>query len=279
MGNIQIAPNFMYQKPIVGPMVGDYDEATESFIFNGPGRARNILDDPFVVRANRETTAGEILFTYDPTPGTWMYEWDNDRAEDAKFAMSAGFVFRHLPTSQDAAIGIFPDGRTFFPFPGAAPAEDLWEVHTRIVSKPSKNFGFVTNIYFGNAQANGSDQRTFERFGGDVRMIYNNLKLTTQVKVNDWGPYDYHRDFNQTFPLQLMADLSTSISKGSWFNLPSTRMGVTYTWRSLNEFSPRYCPITTIGADGMPECDMTATGFENGREWEFRTYFHVNISN
>ena len=34
-----------------------------------------------------------------------MYEWDNDRAEDAKFAMSAGFVYRHLPTSQDAAIG------------------------------------------------------------------------------------------------------------------------------------------------------------------------------
>jgi hypothetical protein len=33
-----------------------------------------------------------------------MYEWDNDFAEDAKFAMNLGFVFRHQPT-QDAAIG------------------------------------------------------------------------------------------------------------------------------------------------------------------------------
>ena len=68
---------------------------------------RNILIDPFVVRANRETVAGEILLTFDPTPATWMYEWDNDRAEDAKFAASLGFVYRHLPTSMDAAI-IFP---------------------------------------------------------------------------------------------------------------------------------------------------------------------------
>jgi hypothetical protein len=34
-----------------------------------------------------------------------MYEWDNDFAEDAKFAMNLGFVFRHQPTTQDAAIG------------------------------------------------------------------------------------------------------------------------------------------------------------------------------
>jgi hypothetical protein len=31
-----------------------------------------------------------------------MYDWDNDMTE-AKFAVSTGFVFRHLPTSQDAA--------------------------------------------------------------------------------------------------------------------------------------------------------------------------------
>jgi hypothetical protein len=30
-----------------------------------------------------------------------MYDWDNDMTEDAKFAVSTGFVFRHLPTSQD----------------------------------------------------------------------------------------------------------------------------------------------------------------------------------
>ena len=88
IGDLQIAPNFLWQKPIVGPI---------PFGVDAPGRPRNILDDPFSVRWNRETVAGEILFTYDPTPGTWMYDWDNDMKEDAKLAVSAGFVYRHLP--------------------------------------------------------------------------------------------------------------------------------------------------------------------------------------
>jgi hypothetical protein len=93
-------------KPIVAAMPNDVQ---------APGRLRNIQDDPFAVRGNRETVAGELL-TYDPTPGTWMYDWDNDMTEDAKFAVSTGFVFRHLPTSQDAAMEFFADGRTTFAF-------------------------------------------------------------------------------------------------------------------------------------------------------------------
>jgi hypothetical protein len=68
-------------------------------------KPRKNIQDPFAVRGNRETVAGEVLLSYDPTPATWMYEWDNDFAEDAKFAMNLGFVFRHQPTTQDAAIG------------------------------------------------------------------------------------------------------------------------------------------------------------------------------
>jgi len=111
-----------------------------------PGRLRNIEDDPFVVRANRETTAGEILLTFDPTPGTWFYEWDNDRQEDAKLAFNFGVVFRHLPTAQDAAIGFLAD-RTSFAFPNSAPAHDLWEAHTRIVSKIGPDFGIIANLF------------------------------------------------------------------------------------------------------------------------------------
>jgi len=267
MGDFQIAPNFLWQKPIVGPIPIGID---------APGRPRNIVDDPFVVRGNRETIAGEILLTYDPTPGTWMYEWDNDMAEDAKFAMNLGFVYRHLPTTQDAAIGIFADGRTTFPFPGAPPAQDLWEVNSRIVSKINPNLGLIANLYGGNAQANGSDARLIERFGGDLRMIYKKLMLTGMVKIDDWGPYDYHRDFNLTFPLQLTADLSTTIASQSWFNLPNSKLGLRYTWRSMDQYSPRYCPTQIPGVGGLV-CDPTAFGFGQGNEWELRTYLHINI--
>jgi len=269
MGDFQFAPNFLWQKPIIGPITADVA---------APGRPRNILEDPFAVRSNRETIAGEILLTYDPTPGTWMYEWDNDRAEDAKFAISTGFVYRHHPTSMDAAIGILGDGRTIFAFPGAPPAQDLWEAHARIVSKITPELGLIANLFAGDAQANGSDPRLIHRYGGDLRFVYKKLKLTSMVKINDWGPFDYHRDFNLTFPLQLMADLSTTVGKASWFNLPNSRLGVRYTWRSLDQYSPRYCPTKNINASGEHVCDPEAPGYDLGQEWEVRTYFQINIS-
>lgn len=267
-GDLQIAPNFMWQKPIEGPIPGNVPP---------PGRPRNVLSDPFAVMGNRETTAGEILITYDPTPATWMYAWDSDEREDANFAISAGYVFRHHPTTRDASIGILSDGRTIFAFPGAPPARDLWEVHSRIVSKFSSNFGFIANLYGGLGQANGSDARLIQRYGGDIRFIIKQIKLITQLKVNDWGPYDYHRDFNLTYPLQLVADLSVNLGLTKWFDLPQTKLGIRGTWRSLDQYSPRYCPTKNLNNIGIPVCDPKVPGFPNGNEWEIRTYLHFNF--
>ncbi|MGB5236055.1 MAG: glycosidase, partial [Flavobacteriaceae bacterium] len=265
LGNFQIAPNFLWQKPIVAAIPNDVQP---------PGRLRNVIDDPFAVRANRETVGGELLLTFDPTPGTWMYEWDNDRAEDAKFAFNVGFVYRHLPTAQDAAIGFLRD-RTLFAFSKSVPAEDLWEARTRIVSKVSPDLGLIANLYAGNGQANGSDERLIQRVGGDIRVIYKKVKLVHSFKYNDWGPYDYHRDFNLTFPIQLMLDLSTTLGKPKWFILPNTSIGIRGTWRSLNEFSPRYSPNAALPFATEPI--ISPVGFPDGSEWEIRTYVHINI--
>ena len=83
-----------------------------------------MLVDPFVVRANREMAAGELVLTWDPTPATWMYQWDNDVREDARFAASLAYTYKHLPTGMDASIGILADGRTPFAFPASTPARE-----------------------------------------------------------------------------------------------------------------------------------------------------------
>ena len=264
---LQLAPNFLWQKPLVEAMPNGVD---------APGRLRNILEDPFIVRVNRETVGGELLLTYDPTPATWMYEWNNDMVEDAKFAFSTGFVFRHLPTTMDAAIG-FLANRTPFAFDRSAPAQDLWESNTRIVSKLSPDLGMIANIYFGNGQANGDSERTINRAGGDIRMIYKKVKVVSSVKFNDWGPFDYHKDFNLTFPFQGSMDISTSVGKPSWFILPDTRIGIMGIWRSLDKYSPRYLP-TFVPANTYPAVPpLSPVGFGNGSEWEIRTYVHINI--
>lgn len=270
VGKFQIAPNFLWQMPIIGPVPSDVQ---------APGRPRNILDDPFAVRSNRKTTAGEILIAYDPTPGTWMWDWDNDVTEDAPFAASVDFVYRHQSTTQDAGIGITADGRTTFAFPGAPSARDVWETNIHLVSKLKKDLGLISNVYFGSAEPNGSDSRLVKRFGMDLRVLYKSIKLISMVKVNDWGPYDYHRDYNLTYPLQISADISTNLGRPKWLDMFGTRIGVICTWRSLNQYSPRYAPTYSVNAAGQFVAAPTALGYPNGREWEIRTYIRFSLGN
>jgi len=266
IGNFQIAPNFMYQEPLVDPIPNN---------FGGAARLRNFVDDPFAVRnGNREMYGYELLFTFDPTPGTWMYAWDHDRSEDAKFAMNLGFTYRRLPTTTDSHIGFLAD-RSFFAFGKSAPAEDLWEVNSKMVSKISPDLGIIGNFYVGNGQANGDSDRTINRIGFDVSAIYKKLKVLYSLKLNDWGPFDYHRDFNLTYPFQTMLDLSISLGKPDWFILPNTRVGIRGTWRSLDKYSPRYSPNAT--EEFQTEPTLSPVGFPTGSEWEIRTYIQINI--
>lgn len=268
IGNFQIAPNFLWQKPLVGPMPNGV---------NAPGRPRNILDDPFAVRDNRETTAGELLLTYDPTPATWMYDWENENNEDAPFAASLGFIYRHHPTSQDAAIGIQANGRSTFAFGGAAPAHDLWETNLKITSRITNDFGIIGSAYYGTGQANGDDARLIRRAGAEVRMIYKKLRLNMEAKFNDWGPYDYHKDFNLTFPFQGMLDLSTNLAQPKWLGKLSTRVGIRGTYRTLDQYSPRY--VAGYVADGVGgfESSTDIIGAGRGNEWEVRTYIAFSL--
>jgi hypothetical protein len=218
--------------------------------------------------------AGEFLITYDPTPASWMYSWDSDMAEDAPLAVSAGIVYRHQPTTVDAAPYVAKDGRTIFIHTGGTPARDVWESHARIVSKLNPNFGLIANLYAGEGESIGSNERLIDRYGGDLRIIMNQVKLTSMVKVNDWGPYDYHRDFNLTYPLQIMADLSTAVGRQNWFDFPQTRLGIRFTWRSLDQYSNRYFPDASLDYDDL---DLDLSGYPNGDEWEIRTYLIFSI--
>jgi hypothetical protein len=267
VGDFQIGPNFLWQKPLIGPVPADAP---------APGRPRNILDDPFAVRDNRETVGFEMMLTYDPTPETWMWMWDNDVREDAPLAASLGFVYRDFATTQDAAIGILEDGRTPFAFPGATPPRDLWEIHWRLVSRFSADIRVVAHAYAGMVEPKGESQRVVRRAGSDGRIAWGPTALELSAKFDDWGPYDYHRDFNLTYPIQLMGDLSYTLGTPVWFGFPQTKMGVRGTWRSLDEYSPRYCPGLVEDDFGVFTCDPTLEG-EEGEEWEVRTYLHFAL--
>ncbi len=262
VGSLQLAPNFLWQKPIVGPV--PYDVPS-------PGRPRNVLSDPFAVRGNRETVGGELLITYDPTPATWFWQWDNDVREDAPLAASIGFVYRHLPTTMDVSNYIAEDGVTVYAFAASPPPEDLWELNARLVSRLGPQTRVVSHYYYGKAQPNGYDptgvnetlNRTIERYGVSGRLTHGPIAIEAAASFNDWGPYDYHRDFNLTYPLQVSGDVSYSLGSPRWFGDAQTRIGFRGTWRSLDENSNRYNAEAADGGEGS--------------EWEFRTYVNVSL--
>ncbi|PJA74449.1 glycosidase [bacterium CG_4_9_14_3_um_filter_65_15] len=268
IGDWQIGPNFLWQKPLVAPMPHSDD------LVGTAGHTRNVIDDAFAVIGNRETRAAEIMFTYDPTPATWMWAWDNDRREDAKFATSFGLTLRDHPTTADARLFVSETGAVY-PFPGGTPARDfgeLWDLHARIVNRVSGSARMVSNIVFGSAEPRGDNDRLVKRFSVDSRVIWPAVAFAWHVKLNDFGPYDYHQDFNMTFPLQLMGDLSYSLGRPAWFDLPQTRIGIRGTYRTLDRYSNRYHPEGAIEPVGN---ELYPSGLPKGNEWEIRTYLHL----
>jgi hypothetical protein len=108
-----------------------------------------------------------------------MYEWDNDFAEDAKFAdESLFFAINPLPKMLQLILA----NRSLFAFPNSTPAQDLWEVNSRVVSKVHPDLGFIGNFTLVmHRQMVVTD--VIERLGGDIRIIYNKVKVTTTVKA------------------------------------------------------------------------------------------------
>ncbi len=268
MGDWQIGPNFLWQKPVVGPM------PHSDYLVGTAGRPRNLRDDPFAVIYNRETTAFELMLVYDPTPATWFWTWDSDRREDANLAASIGLTFMRHHTPADARL-FFSETQEIYAFPGSTPARDLWGISGRVVKRLGQHTRMVSSYFYGLAEPNGDNDRLEESMMLTSRITWPSMALAGSVKVNEFGPYDYHRDHNLTFPLQLMGDLSYTLGSPSWFyDNPQTRIGIRAVYRTLDRYSNRYQPEGVAEPAGY---DLYPEGLDEGNEWEIRTYLHMAI--
>ena len=233
--SIQIGPNVLVNKPLIGPNepLSDAVDGANSWYYPGVS-ARNFRDDPFAVLDNRETYGGELLLVYDPTPGSYFFSWDNLDREDADFAASLDIAYRHQPTVRDALFSFTSDG-TLFAFPGSPPAADTWQVTSRMMFN-ANGTRMVISPYVAQEQSRGIDDRLVTRAGLDFAASRGALLVQGFAKVNDWGPYDFYRDFNFTFPYQTMLDVSTGIGRARFLE-GSTRLGVRAKVRGFDEFS------------------------------------------
>jgi hypothetical protein len=236
-GSIQVAPNALWQKPIVGPNPVIHDQLDMTTYYPGVS-PRNAIDDPFVVLDNRETVGGELLFIYDPTPGTWYWAWDRDRREDAPFAFSVDTIYKHHATSRDATLIILADGSQV-PSGAVPPKHDVWESTFAWSAALPRRLRLSGTVYVGQDQARAGDPRLVTRTGGSLKLVRDGLLFGTEVKVRDWGPYDYHKDFNLTYPFQWYGDLSYGLPRGA-FGAADTRIGLRWQLRFLDGYSEHY---------------------------------------
>jgi hypothetical protein len=261
LGRFQIAPNALYQRPLEGPLPSITGGVSpNSGIWYPSFSPRNKLTSPFAVLGNREMLGLELLLAFDPTPGTFLWVWDNNWREDAVLAGALDVVFRRFPTSRDADFGWTEEG-DLFAFPGAPPPADLWDVKARFILNPGRDVRWILQPYAGTGQADGDDPRLVQRYGVDSTLWLRRSTLVSAVRVSDWGPFDYYRDFNLTYPLQLSGDLSRGFGR-RYDGVFPTKFGVLSNVRWLDRFSPAFVPS------------------DNGRwghEWEVATYLEVSL--
>ena len=214
-GNFMVFPRVMYRDNLVhaNPFV---EPSINGGILSPGTNPRDRDNDPFAVLGNREARSGEIYFTYDPTGATPYYDWDNEWREDAPFAIDIGGSYTNFPTATDAYLFFFAPTRSNASFGQGLPREDIWSVSSRMtINTPNRTKYIIRAV-------KGFDQSTGDPTGGTRdywelhgKVVWGGRHTLTGYFMKDrWGPYDFYRQFNLTFPEQVKLDYSFWLGSG-----------------------------------------------------------------
>ena len=240
-GSITVLPRFLYRDNLVDANPTIAPVTTGSTLSTGLS-PRNRDDDAFAVLGNREARSGEVFLTYDPTPATGFYEWDNDRREDADFAFNLGANYTSFPTATDSYQFFYRPGGVNSAFGEGLIAEDVWKVMSRMVMNAEGGTNIILNLEGGFQQSSGSPEgpaREYYKVGTKFWFTNDHI-IEGYVYKDAWGPYDFYRQFNQTYPWQFKLDYSVLMGPYSWAATPgsTSKWGVRGLYRTLDDQSP-----------------------------------------
>ena len=260
MGDYTIYPRFLYRENIVdaNPLRDPVTTGTNLFPGIDP---RNRDSDPFAVLGNREAQSFEVFFTYDPTPATWFYNWDVDMNEDAAFSYNIGLTATSYDTPTDSYLFFFEEGGTNAPFGEGLEEEDVWLLKSKMVFNPRVGLRIIANFDLGEQQSTGQPgQDTVEFIGANTKFVVDNKHIYfAELRIDDFGPYDFQQQFNVVYPLQAKFEYTRLIDQFGDQDV-SSQWGVKGLYRELDELS---------GAD-----------YEDGKNdymFEIQTYYELKF--
>ena len=239
VGNWWIFPRVLTRDNLVdaNPNIDPIIDPGGGTLFPGIG-VRDRDSDPFAVLDNREANAYELFVTYDPTGATNFYQWDNDWREDARIAWNVGATYIEYPTATDSYQFFFEPTGTNPAFGVGLPAEDVWEISNRIVYNPNERWRIITNLQRGFLQPTGDPEggtRKFWEF--DYNVIFREKHIVQGFYRKDaFGPYDFQRQFNITFPEQYKIEYRYLMDQKKDVRT-SSQIGIRGIYRTLDENS------------------------------------------
>ncbi|MBC8210505.1 MAG: hypothetical protein H8E21_05505 [Gammaproteobacteria bacterium] len=236
-GDFTYYPRFLVRENIVdaNPLI---DPVATAATLNPGISPRDTDSDPFAVLDNREADALEIVMTYDPTPGTWFYNWDADMTEDASFAYNIGLTATSYDTPTDANLFFNKDTGANASFGQGLAAEDVWLLKSKMIFNPRVGLRYIANISAGKQQSTGEpNKEAVEFISLDGKVILDNKHIYAgHIKKDDFGPYDFYRQFNLVYPLQIKLEYARLLDRLGDEKL-SSKWGIKFFYRELDELS------------------------------------------
>ena len=227
-GSYMIVPRLMVRKNLVN--------ANPHNIIGIDQRNKEIAKDPFLVMDNRQATAAELFITYDPTPATYFYEWDNDVWEDAPLAYNIGLTYVNYQARSDAKSHY--DQQGWWWADKGTVAAGILSIKSRIVVNTEAHNKLIVNLESGYQEeftiANGDafyDYTKFYNISG--KFIHNQANtFTFDYAKNKVGEYDDDNEWGVKYPdrFELGYERQLDVAKGDGSN----NFGVKLFYRSLD---------------------------------------------
>ncbi len=245
---IMIYPRLLYRENLVDANTFFAPDIPNNYLGLAP---RNTDADPFAVTGNRAARSAEIFFTYDPTGETFFYDWDNDHRENAKLAFNIGANYTEYPTVTDNQLFFDGDTKSNLLCSGTGQSADhVWKVSSKIVTNPSSKLKMIYRLVGGQQQSTCTSKggaQGFYEVSGNMSIDRKHI-LSGYFKKNAWGPYDFQKQLNFTYPEQVKLDYAYLLDEKRHL-YRSSKVGVRTIYRTLDKDSPE-------GEDGTSDYDF-----------------------
>lgn len=205
VGDFNLTGRFLWRAPLYDALPAVGTVVPRSLVTN---------QDQFIVWNNRKAIQGELILTYDPTGATYFYDWNGVDREDAGFSGSLGLLYNFYLGPTDTGNYLNATNQ-YADFTGPLKeVSNTWSLKAQIVTNPLPGLKIVADGQAGTQQSTGfKDAATSDRlvtsWGFRLRtIIYQHLMLEGSWLRDGWGPEDWYRQWNFTYPDQWYAGLA-----------------------------------------------------------------------